>query len=147
MSRQLYNNIGISALGLLFTLQRLRTLSLPKALLIMPFITHKKLLDHLAHSNTRAPGLDKLIIDKTSWFSNFNRRYFDSLPMSLNAIQFLNELELLTLQDNRLKLLQKIEYNTAMGNRSKKIFQASANIATILNDNEEKLYLNLRIEL
>jgi hypothetical protein len=40
-----------------------------------------------------------------------------------------------------------IEYDTKMGTRATKIFQASNNVSAILKGSEKTLYLNLRIQI
>lgn len=145
--KHLYNNIGMAALGIAFVASKANPLSLSKALLILPFITHKELLNYLSKSNVKAQGLEKLIIEKAIYFSNFNRRYYDSLCISLNAIQLLNELEIAQVQNSFISVDPQFTYHEAMGLRAKKAYKASTNIALVLNDNVDKLYLNLRIEL
>ena len=44
-----YNNFGIVAIALHSTIDRLESLSLAKAMLIMPFYAHKPLTDYLAN--------------------------------------------------------------------------------------------------
>ncbi|SFI36782.1 three component ABC system middle component [Nitrosomonas sp. Nm34] len=143
----LYNNIGIAALSIAFVVGRVSSMPLTKALLILPFITHKELLSYLSNGNVRIQGLEKLIIEKTTFFSNFNQRYYDNLCTSLNSIQLLNELEIAQIKNSILFIDHKFAYHKSMGRRTEKIYKASTNIALALNDDVEELYLSLRIEL
>ncbi len=148
MSRKFfYNNIGITALSIAFVLGEGKAMPLSKALLILPFITHKELLNYLSRGNVKIKSLEKLIIEKTGCFSNFNRRYYDNLCNSLNSIQMLNEIELVQVKDSHIFVKSELFYDDTMGRRAKKIHKAAKNIAVILDDNVEKLYLNLRVEL
>lgn len=147
MKNEVYNNVGICALAIMFILKHASKLSISKILLIMPFITHRQLLDYLSNSNSKIIGLEKLIIDKAPYFSNFNRRYYDSLCLSINSIQFLVEIGAVRLETNMVVFDSDINYEAEMGKRIKKIDKAASNIAFLLNEDEIKSYLNLRIEL
>jgi len=147
MSIQNYNNIGIASLAICSTLQHASSLTVPKSLLIMPLVSHNELLSYLARKTTDIKSIEKLIVDKVVFFANFNKRYYDCLLDSLNAIQFLSETSMVEVEDGALKLLANLEYASAMGDRAQKIFQASKNISEILKNSVENLYLNLRVEL
>ncbi|MDJ0766793.1 MAG: DUF6521 family protein [Myxococcota bacterium] len=147
MSDKLYNNLGICSLGIAFTLNHFDKLPLSKAFLILPLITHRKLLGYLSNQRVQVKSIEKTVIDKTAFFSNFNQRYFDSIQNTINSIQFLNEIELLKLQDANLIPIKKLVYEPKMGKRANKLNSASKNISSLLTDTAEKLYLNLRVEL
>jgi hypothetical protein len=147
MNKPTYNNIGIGSLGIAFVLQTQRELPIAKTLLILPLISNSELLNHLANNNSRIRSLDKLIIEKPNCFSNFNKRYYDSLCTSIEAIQLLNEIGLIKFKSPNLASTSPTPYNQSMGRRAEKIHKAANNIGTILIDKTEKLYLNLRIEL
>lgn len=144
---KLYNNLGIESLAIMFVLQNMKEMSLTKALLILPMLAHRELLAYLSNGNTKIQSLEKLIVEKTSCFSNFNDRFYDSLCGSLNAIQFLHEIELLDIRGNTLFIKSDISYEKPMGNRADKINKAANNIAKLLGDSADKLYLNFRVEL
>ena len=147
MRNEVYNNVGVCALAIMFILKHAPKLSISKVLLIMPFITHRQLLAYLSNGNSKIIGLEKLIIDKVPYFSNFNRRYYDSLCLTINSIQFLVEIGVVRLEKNMIVFDSDINYEPEMGKRMKKIEKASSNIALLLSENEIKSYLNLRIEL
>jgi hypothetical protein len=143
-----YNNIGICATSIISVLEKSDgKLELNKVPLIMPFITHKQLLSYLSNKKITILSLDSLIIDKNHYFTNFNKRFYESLTLTINAIQFLNDIESIQIYDNKVKLIKSIKYHKSMGTRSEKIYKASQNITTLLNESSEKLYLNLRIQL
>lgn len=145
MITDLYNNFSISSLGLIFTLNHCESISLSKAMLIMPFIMHKETVKYLSNEKVTIRGIDELIIDKPEYFTNFNNRFLESLPSSINAIQFLSTVGKIKLENNIVKPSSKLGYDNKMGSRAKKIDKASRNLSTILNEDVEKLYLNLRI--
>lgn len=147
MNLQNYNNIGISSVSIIAVLAEVEKLSIAKTLLIFPFFAHKDLTKYLGHKRTNIKSIEKLVADKTQYFSNFNARYYDSLDLSINAIQFLIEQEVIKLNNGSIEIVKDLVYNKKMGSRAERIFKASKNMACILNETAEKLYLNLRIEL
>ncbi len=142
-----YNNIGIGALAIGFVLSINNELSLSKTTLILPFITHTECLNYLARATTQATSIEKLIAERTSYFSNFNARYYDTLCLSFSSIQYLTEMGYAQLKGDMLLKIKPFEYNVKMGTRAKKIFQSANNVSALLLDNDEKLYLNLRVQL
>jgi tRNA A22 N-methylase len=142
-----YNNIGIGALAIGSVLSINNELSLSKTTLILPFITHTECLNYLARATTQATSIEKLIAERTSYFSNFNARYYDTLCLSFSSIQYLTEMGYAKLQGDLLLKKKSLEYNAKMGNRAKKIFQATNNLSALLLENDKKLYLNLRVQL
>jgi len=147
MNLENYNNIAITSIAISSVLSLSEELSLPKALLIMPLFTSKDLTSHLARKTTEIKSIEKLISEKTRLFSNFNQRYYGSLANSLNAIQLLIETNQISITNGKLRNNESFQYLKEMGKRAGKINTASQNVSKILNENTEKLYLNLRIEL
>jgi hypothetical protein len=149
MSQNLFNNIGISAISISAVLQHFQNegLSLPKAMLIMPIVTSSDLLNYIAKKNVATKSVEKLIIENPEYFSNFNNRFYDSLPASINGLQLLINIDSVTMQDGSIFVRNNLNYEISMGDRAKKIFSAAQNIATILDASDENLYLNLRVEL
>jgi hypothetical protein len=142
-----YNNIGIGTLAIGSVLNNGHQLSVAKVSLILPFINHNESLNYLARSNTKIKSIENLIAEKTSYFSNFNARYYDSLEVSFSSIQYLTEMGYLRFKDGFLISIKPMEYDNKMGNRANKIFQAANNVSSILATNDANLFLNLRIEL
>lgn len=148
MNNYFYNNIGICSTSIISVLEKSQgELELNKLFLIMPFITHKQLLSYLSNKNVVLLSLDSFIIDKNNYFTNFNKRFYQSLTLTINTIQFLNDIETIQIFDNKVRLIKHINYDKKMGTRTEKIYKASTNIATLLEEPNEKLYLNLRIQL
>jgi hypothetical protein len=147
MNLENYNNIGITSIAINSVLSLSKELSIPKALLIMPLFTSKDLTSHLSRKTTEIKSIEKLISEKTPLFSNFNKRYYDSLVNSINAIQLLIETNQISILDGKLIANKSFQYMKSMGTRAEKINSASPNVSKLLNENTEKLYLNLRIEL
>jgi len=147
MIGRLYNNFGISSLGMAFTLRHLAPLPLSKSLLIMPIISHKDLLQYLARKTTTIQSLEQILVSHQKCFSNFNARFYDSLPTTINAIQFLAEMAMIDLVEGEIVSVKELDFVPDMGKRAKKIFDASQRIAEILKSDTAHLYTNLRIQL
>ncbi|SOU85784.1 hypothetical protein [Tenacibaculum dicentrarchi] len=147
MNLENYNNIGITVIAIKSVLSLSEKLSLSKVLLIMPLFASKDLTIHLSRKTTEIKSIEKLISEKIALFSNFNKRYYDSLINSINAIQFLIETNQILIVNGELIKNQSFDYVKGMGKRAEKINIASQNVSNLLKENTEKLYLNLRIEL
>lgn len=142
-----YNNFGIGAVAIASVLKFSHQLPVAKVFLIFPFLSNIRLLHYLGRSSTNIESFDSLIIDKINLFSNFNKRYLSSVQLTSNAIQYLTEMEYVEIKDGKIKAIKSFEYETSMGSRAKKIFNAAKNVSIILDTNAEELYLNLRVEI
>ncbi|MBD3342821.1 MAG: hypothetical protein GF353_27230 [Candidatus Lokiarchaeota archaeon] len=147
MNIDFYNNIGIGVISIGSVLNHYEKLSIAKACLILPFISHQEMLRYLSRKTTKIKSIEKLIADKTSYFSNFNKRYYDALCLTFNSLQYLNDTGYIKFLDGNIFLRKPFEQNNKLGNRANKIFSASKNVAFLLNENTYNLYLNLRVEL
>jgi len=147
MNIDYYNNFGVGVVAIGTVLNRSNTLPISKIFLIFPLISHQKLLQHLARKTTSIKSIEKIITDQVSYFSNFNKRYMDSLVVTMNSVQYLNDAGYIDISDGVVKLLKPFEYDSKMGRRANSIFKASENISQLLAETENKLYLNLRVEL
>lgn len=141
-----YNNAGIAAVGIGCVLNHCETLSLAKALLIMPMVMHHETTRFLASGRTRTREIASLVAVRPDFIQNFDRRFHASLVHSLNAIQLLHELGLVSFDT---VLRQKAPFNCSgdFGKRSGLIDKASGEIASLLKASAEELYVNLRIQL
>lgn len=147
MRTETLNNLAFASVAIAMVIQKSGRIELAKVLLIMPFLAHKELLSYLASGKTKIKSLDKLIVDRLGCFSNFNNRYYDNLNTSINALQFLIEVDVITIEGSLVVSNENIEYASSLGERMKKASKASGNISKILSEDVSNLYLNLRIEL
>lgn len=147
MRTETLNNLAFASVAIAIIIQKSGRIELAKVLLIMPFLAHKELLSYLANGKTKIKSLEKLIVDRLSCFSNFNNRYYDNLNTSINALQFLIEVDVITIEGSFVVSNENIEYVSSLGERMKKTSKASENISKILSEDVSNLYLNLRIEL
>lgn len=146
----LYNNEIICAISIYSVLQHLKYISISKALLIFPIVSHQGSLDFLKNNNTTIRSLEEFIIKKPNYFSNYNERYYSFLTLSINSLLFLKEIRLIQIQDCQIILNEqeslKLEKDT-VGQRALNIAEAAPKLATILTDNDRNLYLQLRVKL
>lgn len=148
MISRLFNNMGICSLGIAFTAQSFEgPLPLSKALLVTPFIAHRVLLNHLSRRNTVVTNIETLLVRKTACFANFNARFYDGLCESVNAIQFLVDVEVAELREEGLQITTPIVYDKGMGKRAAKVEKAAPNLAALFEASNGHLYSNLRIQL
>lgn len=141
-----YNNVGICASGLMCVLEHSHKLSVAKALLVMPLIMHDATVSHMSDRRIRAREAAALVTTKPELFVNFAARFNNSLSTSLNAIQLLIHIELISFEDE-LTLSKPLNIEKTFGKRALKIAKSSENIAALLASPAEELYLNLRIPL
>jgi len=145
MNTNPFNNIAIIASSIAITLNNSENLSLPRTLLIYPIVSCKDILKSLSDKRKTIYSLEQLIIENPAAFSNFNQRFLESLPFSINAIQLLLDTGIAELIDRNLKL--KKSFFGSYGKRFSRIENASPHISKILSEPEDKIFSNLRIQL
>ncbi|MBD1569109.1 MULTISPECIES: three component ABC system middle component [Aliivibrio] len=124
-----------------------REMSIDKVLLIYPFVYQKPMLSALASKKSNYKSLEKLLIDHPEWFSNFDNIYYSTLSLSINSIQYMNEMEHIEVNNGVITLKKEIQYDKRMGLDAEKLFSASSFISDLLTKPSDHLYLNLRITL
>lgn len=149
-NRNLYNNELICAISIYSVLTHLKTMSITKAMLIFPLVSHKETLDFLKSKNTKVRSLEELIIKKPDYFSNYNDRFYSFLILTINSLTLLSEMGLVSVVNDQITLNpdKKIDNNKiVVGVRAFNIFEAAPKLSVILEDEDKNLYLQLRVEL
>ncbi|MBT0622531.1 hypothetical protein KIH32_01325 [Pseudomonas fluorescens] len=141
-----YNNAGIAAIAIGSTLEHCQSLSLSKALLVMPLAMHNSTIKYLARGNIRSREISALLAIRPDFVQNFNERYHASLAHSINGIQLLNSLEIIRLDDG-IHLERSLDINSTYGKRAELIAKAALEISHLLKSSEVELYVNLRVQL
>ena len=113
-----YNNLGINAFAISTVLKKANFLTLPKLMLILPVVAHRDMVKQLAHGKFRFVSFEQYFIENTSFFYNFDERYTAALAPTVNALQFLNEINVLQFQDGGAVVSCDLPFNTAMGKRA-----------------------------
>ena len=141
-----FNNIGICATAIAAILNREKYISLTKALLIMPLVMHDSTLRFLAKQNVRGRRVAAFASMNPEFVANFDKRYQDSLVVSLNSIQFLISLGYVRF-DGGLELVKVFRIDENFGKQALLIERAAKNMSALLASTEDELYLNLRVKL
>lgn len=147
MKNNTFNNLGIGIISIASVINTVKKISLDKVFLIIPFFNHQELLAYLGNANSDIKSIEQLISHKVNCFSNYNKRYYDSLILTLNSIQYLIDMEYVILKDEQLQLQKELLYDKKMGKRAEKIYKASDNVAKLLADTPSNLYFNLKVEI
>lgn len=141
-----FNNIGVCITAIGCVLNHVKTLSLPKVLLIMPFVMHESTLRFLAKANVRERRMAAFVSTNPELAANFDERYQQSIVLTLNAIQFLIASGYARYNGD-LEAARDFIVDESFGKRAALIERASKNIVALLDGNSSELYLNLRVKL
>lgn len=145
-----FNNELLTGISILSVLSHTKKLEIVKCILIEPMLNHKELRSILKNSNTVIRSIEELIIKKAAAFSNFNNRFIEVLPLSINSILLMSELKLLKINGNII-LFSGEDFNfkeKSLGQSAKERILACNKLSEILRkETASNLYLNLRVEL
>lgn len=147
----IYNNEAISTIALGYFMSSVGVISIPKFMLVLPFVLHEQTLNQL-NNNSINRSLEELIIKKPLILSNFNSRFKDFLPLTINSVTILNELGIIELDREYIYFNEESNFNqnelNEIGNRIKKIMKGIDSLIGIITNNDiNSLYLTLKIEL
>jgi hypothetical protein len=141
-----FNNIGLCATAIAATLTIEKSMSLPKVLLIMPLVMHDSTLRFLAKGNVRERQVAAFASMNPEFIANFDKRYQDSLVVSLNAMQLLISLGYVEF-DGELNLVKPFLIDRGFGKQALLIERSAKNMSALLSSSAAELYLNLRVTL
>lgn len=148
-SKFLYNNEGICAFGIMSVLEIVEELSYSKAMLISPLIFNANVVKFLG-TNSKIRSLEEFRLKQVSSVSKFNNMYYNFLPLTINTLIVLKDMNFIDLEDNIIKLktplISEIEIKK-IGKRASSIIKIAPKLANLLNEEEEKLYLQLGVIL
>ncbi|MCB5267859.1 MAG: DUF6521 family protein [Candidatus Cloacimonetes bacterium] len=152
MKFETYNNIGFSLMSFLSIIKNMNSLEYSKSLLILPLVLHDPLVKYLKDGRVVIKGIEDLILSKVEYFLNYNERYFNYLPLSLNTIIFAKKMGYIEVNNNQIipikEEIENINFNSKeLGNRLNDVYKASNNIVKILEEDINELYFKLRIEI
>ncbi|WP_236895464.1 three component ABC system middle component [Clostridium beijerinckii] len=146
----LYNNEAIGAISIASVLKYAKRITYAKALLILPFFAHKETTAFLKNNSVKVRSLEELIVKKFEYFSNFEDRYYSLIPVSINSILILKELNIIDIDEGIITYIDNANINfndKLLGKRAKNIINGSERLAKILEEDVDSLYLQLRIEI
>ncbi len=144
-----YNNEAISALVVKKYLQYCKSIDISRIFIILPILLNDKLVEALYNENFE--NFENFIQKNPSLFSSFNDKYLEIMPIVINAITILKEMNDVNLEKNTINYVEGglININEdSIGNRIINIFFAIPKFIE-LTDNYEtsSLYKILKIRL
>lgn len=147
----IYNNEAISTIALGYFMSKVGVISIPKFMLVLPFVLHEQTLKQL-NNNSINRSLEELMIKKPLILSNFNSRFKDFLPITTNSVTILNELGIIKLDREYIYFNEESNFNNRelneIGTRVNKIMKGIDSLIEIIaNNDNNSLYLTLKIEL
>ncbi|MCT4588906.1 MAG: DUF6521 family protein [Carboxylicivirga sp.] len=150
-SAYLYNNEGLAsvAIGYFMKLQGITTLT--KALLILPFVFHEPTVRKLKGRSYKR-SLEEFIVKNPECIINFNMRFQDFLPITINSISILNDINVIRIVNDSLHFNYENDFSpelsSSIGSRAKNIFKAIDVLNELMKDQDSSsFYLKLKIEL
>ncbi|QYY41511.1 three component ABC system middle component [Aneurinibacillus thermoaerophilus] len=148
--RMVYNNEAIGVISIAAVLKKVRQVSYAKALLILPIALHKELINFLKREQTTIKSIEQLVARRGNHLANFNERFIELIPVSINSIMLLNEMGIVKLGNGSIYYNEKIEFNfedESLGKRTSDILKATNNISNLLKQDVSDLYLHLRVQI
>lgn len=144
------SNELLTGISILSVLSNTKELEIAKCILIEPMLNHTDLRLMLKRTNIIVRSIEELILKKIIAFANFNNRFYETLPLSINSLLLMNELGLLKIDGNMI-VFKGEDFNfkeESLGQAAKDRIIASKKLAEILRkETVANLYLNLRVEL
>ncbi|AYL97994.1 three component ABC system middle component [Mucilaginibacter celer] len=150
-SATINNNEALASLAVGYLLKVYGTISAAKVMLILPFILHPPTVRKLRGSSLKR-SLEEFIVKSPECFISFNARFNDYLPLSVNAVTILQEMNIISIVRDQITYNHASnfspEYSSHVGKRADDFFVAINTLADLFRDqNENSLYLKLKIEL
>ncbi len=141
-----YNNEAICAIAIYSVLKEFGYLNYSKVALIPPLVFNNKLIAVFSGKH-KIRGLEELMIKKGELLTNFNNQYTNFLPLMCNALLLLETMGVITIIEQGIVITEKEFRMLGVGARADKIVKCAPKIATLLREDIEKLYLQLRVIL
>lgn len=150
-SGYLYNNEAIACVAIGYFLKQHKMISISKVLFVLPFILHEPTVKKL-RSKSYKRSLEEFILKNPECLINFNKRFHDFLPLTINAITILNDINIVTIKKDKIfynyKSLFSPENSINIGNRAKNFFPAIDQLNELMQEQDSNsFYLKLKIEL
>lgn len=144
------SNELLTGIAILSVIKVTGRLEISKSLLIEPLLSYKNINDYLKRSNSQVRSIEELIVKRNIAFSNFNKRFQDTLMLSINSILLMSQLKLLLIENNELVFVGgEFDFSEkSLGKIAKSRIATANNMAKILTrEDADSLYLSLRVEL
>jgi hypothetical protein len=147
-----YNNEALATVCLGYYAQLVESVSYSKAMLLLPLILHEQTSRRLRGTGNKR-SLDEFIIGNTDCLINFNKRYIDFLPISINSILMLSEMDIIRVSSkeiffnfNKTRFNPYSAYN--LGTRAKALLKSIDGLVPMLSREDDwAAYLKLKVIL
>lgn len=144
-----YNNEGLCLFGIMSVLECMKEMSYAKVMLLSPLLFNKEVINSLSRS-TKIRSFEEFRVKNINSVSRFNDMYYNFLPLTINTIVILEDMNYIVIDKNSIKLNKVFTCNINLqkiGTRAKKIIKIAPKLANILNEKDEKLYTELGVVL
>lgn len=147
-----YNNEALASVCLGYYALLVTEVSHAKAMVVLPFLFHEQTARRLRGNSSRR-SLDEFIIGNTDCLINFNKRYIDFLPVSINAVAMLSEMAIVTLTEKTIRFNKaETSFNphipTNLGKRAMALLTSIEGLVPLLyHEADWSTYLKLKITL
>lgn len=138
----IYNNEGLLVCLIILLLKR-QNVELARLMIICTLLADSRFVRYL-RSNTSANSLEQIIQDKITWFSNFNQRYLELLPVILNSLVILEKENIINQSKTSISLKVEKKEQTKnldtdiLGERIKEINYIIPQLFILLNNYDTK---------
>ncbi|MDC5350940.1 three component ABC system middle component [Acinetobacter baumannii] len=141
-----YNNEAIACCVLLMVLEKVKEIDYARLLLILPYLLDDRNISFL--NKNKKVSID-FFLKKNNIYYNFNNRYLSLLPVTINSLIILSEMNLINFnRDGNICLISMDSCECVVSKRLLEIEKAIPILLdTILNYSTEYLYLNSGVEL
>lgn len=144
----LYNNeiVGIKAISTY--LNKKNELEFEKYILLYPLLLNDSLINNLKNKKRTYKSLDEIAIKEINNLYNFSEKFYDSLDINFNIMQFLIDLGWIELNRGKVRYINRdnnIEFSS--DKRIKSIISALPRLNLIFNENIDKIYYELRVRI
>lgn len=144
----LYNNeiVGIKAISTY--LDKKNELEFEKYILLYPLLLNDSLINNLKNKKRTYKSLDEIAIKEINNLYNFSEKFYDSLNINFNIMQFLIDLGWIELNRGKVIYINRdnnIEFSS--DKRIKNIISALPRLNLIFNENIDKIYYELRVRI
>lgn len=144
----IYNNeiVGIKAISTY--LSKKNELDFEKYILLYPLLLNDSLINNLKNKKRTYKSLDEIAIKEINNLYNFSEKFYDTLNINFNVMQFLIDLGWIELNQGKIKYIKRYN-NTEFSNdkRIKNIISALPRLNLIFNENIDKIYYELRVRI
>lgn len=148
----IYNNEAIATLAIGHFLKQLTRIQHTKLLFVLPFVLHDPTAKRL-RGKAYHRSLEEFLIKNTDCVINFSERFEEFLPLTINAVTILNEMNVVRIEKEHLvynanNLAFNPEGETTIGKRVNDVMKSVEGITEIFKEEDvASFYLKMRITL